>query len=525
MQLAYGYCRYSSDNQNEASIEQQKEELKKYANDHNIKIIHFYCDEAKSGTKDNREEFQHMISDCTKKKKEVDAVLVWKTDRFARNTQDSLFYKYKLDKVQIKLISITQPIDNSTPEGNLMYTILAGMDEYYSQNLASNVRRALKFNANQCLTNGGTAPLGYDIVDRKYVINEEEAPIVKLIYTEYLSGKSYYDIINMLNKRGYKTKKNLPFKKNSLYEILHNEKYIGTYIYNKGTGNKRHIVRDDMIKVENAFEPIISKEMFYKVQEQTKSNQKNTGQYKAKNVYLLSGLIFCGKCGSRYCGQTTHKTKNGKTYESSFYVCGNRNKVGKCNNHRIKKDEIENFIINSLIETILNGKNINELAQNIEIQYNNLKSDNSELLKISKKKLAEVKDKLDKTAELLIETGNKTLIKKLEEYEEEQESLEKDIAFYETTATSSITAKDVTNILKQDINLLKNASKEEMKNIIRKYISRITVFEDKLQIDYTFSNNISIRTFEWSSVTSTRHICDFSIFVKIEDFIVCKRRI
>lgn len=154
---AYGYCRYSSDNQNEASIEQQKNELLEYAQKNNITIIDFYCDEAKTATKDDRENFQLMMIDC--KKQLIDYVLVWKTDRFARNTQDALFYKMKLEKLGIKLISITQPIDSSTPEGNLMYTMLAGMDEYYSKNLASNVKRALKMNARNCQFNGGTPPL------------------------------------------------------------------------------------------------------------------------------------------------------------------------------------------------------------------------------------------------------------------------------------------------------------------------------------------------------------------------------
>lgn len=115
--LAYGYCRYSSDLQNEASIEQQHNELLNYAKTHDISIVKFYDDEAKSGTKDSRESFQNMINDC--KLKEVSAILVWKTDRFARNTQDSLFYKFQLEKLNIKLISITQPIDNTSPERKL----------------------------------------------------------------------------------------------------------------------------------------------------------------------------------------------------------------------------------------------------------------------------------------------------------------------------------------------------------------------------------------------------------------------
>jgi DNA invertase Pin-like site-specific DNA recombinase len=125
MIYAYGYCRFSSTNQDEKSIAQQKMELEEFAKRNNVTIIDYYCDEAKTGTADNRDYFQNMISDCIKLKK-VQAVLVWKTDRFARNAQDNLFYRSKLNKVGVKLISITQlGANDDTPEGKLMSTMLA----------------------------------------------------------------------------------------------------------------------------------------------------------------------------------------------------------------------------------------------------------------------------------------------------------------------------------------------------------------------------------------------------------------
>ena len=185
--LAYGYCRYSSDLQNEKSIEQQKMELEEYARKNNIKIIKYYIDEAQSGRNDTRANFQSMISDACKLK-EVQAILVWKTDRFARKAMDNLYYRAKLEKNGVKLISITQPFDSETAEGKLMTTLLAGMDEYFSQNLASNVKRALKNNAQNLQFNGGIPPLGYDIVDKKYVINEQESKIVQEIFDMYITG-------------------------------------------------------------------------------------------------------------------------------------------------------------------------------------------------------------------------------------------------------------------------------------------------------------------------------------------------
>lgn len=126
-----------------------------------------------------------------------------------------------------------------------MSTMLAGMDEYFSQNLASNVKRALKDNAHNCQFNSGIAPLGYDIINKKYVINEQESKIVKEIYNMYIEmGMSYIDIALDLNMKGYKTKKNKKFAKTSVMSILENEKYTGKYIFNKGTKNSHRGIRE-----------------------------------------------------------------------------------------------------------------------------------------------------------------------------------------------------------------------------------------------------------------------------------------
>jgi len=493
--FAYGYCRYSSSNQNELSIEQQHKELENYAKSNNITIVKFFDDRAKSGTKDNRDSFQDMVNEC--KKKEVQAVLVWKTDRFARNTQDSLYYKMKLEKLGVDLISITQPIDTSSPEGNLMYTMLASMDEYYSKNLASNVRRALNYNANQCLSNGGTAPLGYDIIDRKYVINEKESKIVQFIYNKYLEGYSYYDIIELCNKNGYKTKKSQEFKKNSIYEILHNEKYTGTYIYNKSSGNNRHKINENIIKIENAFAPIISKEQFQQVQDKTEKNKRSSAQYKANEVYLLSGIMFCGKCGSKYTGQTTHKMKNNNEYTSSYYVCGNRNKIGKCNNHRINRYKIEDDIAKLLYEKILNGNSIDILLEKIQIEYKKVVKQNNSYLNDLKQELRNVNDKINNLLLLAEENPLKSILAKIQTLESQKDDIIFRIEHLDVTANNKITSEKVKEMLNKDIKNLKSGSKMELKKLINKYIRRITVFENKIEIEYIFTSVNDVLNMQW----------------------------
>ena len=515
---AYGYCRYSSDLQNEASIEQQKNELIEYANKNNITIIDFYCDEAKSGTKDTRENFQCMISDC--KNKLVDCILVWKTDRFARNTQDSLFYKMKLEKLGIKLISITQPIDSSTPEGQLMYTLLAGMDEYYSKNLASNVKRALKMNANNCQFNGGIAPLGYDIVDKKYVINEQERVIIEKIFNWYVNGLGIIEIALKLNLEGYKTKKGKPFSKNSIYDIIGNEKYTGTYIFNKGTKNSHRISTKDEIRIEDGIPPIISKELYKKAMDMRRKNKQAPASKSNKNIYLLSGKIICGKCGGNYVGQTTSKTKNNKTYIKGWYHCTNRNALSKCDNHRIEQDIIENFVVNKLIETITNGKTIETVLDNIKIEYEKLK-DMTEIDNL-KTRLKEIQNECDHIVDNISKTGSDRLISRLDYLENIEKDLKEKIEFLENTSSINIDANKITDILKKDINKLREGSKEELKILIQKYIKKIIIYDDKFSIEYNFTDVIHNINFVILSSTEPSLPDKYTIFFEI-DLILRKR--
>ena len=138
------YARYSSDNQREESIEGQLRECQDFAEKNDITILNTYIDRAFSAKTDNRPEFQHMIADS--KKKMFDVVLVWKYDRFARNRLDSLMYKQLLQRNDIKLISVTEPIMNSSV-GIIVESMIDSYNEYYSAELAEKVTRGMTENA------------------------------------------------------------------------------------------------------------------------------------------------------------------------------------------------------------------------------------------------------------------------------------------------------------------------------------------------------------------------------------------
>ena len=232
------YARYSSDSQREASIEGQLRDCKDYAEKNGITVVGTYIDRAYSAKTDDRPDFQRMIKDSGKKI--FDVVLVWKLDRFARNRFDAVNYKYQLEKNGVHLVSAMEPISQG-PEGIMVESMLIGMAEYYSAELALKVARGERENALQCKYNGGVVPLGFTIgkEDRLYHIDPETAPIVQEIFTRYADGEPAEKIAASLNERGLRTRTGKPFVKNSFFQIFRNRRYIGEYRYKCGNA-KRH---------------------------------------------------------------------------------------------------------------------------------------------------------------------------------------------------------------------------------------------------------------------------------------------
>ena len=220
------YARYSSDSQREASIEGQLRDCKDYAERNGITVVGTYIDRAYSAKTDDRPEFQRMVQDSARKI--FDAVLVWKLDRFARNRYDAVFYKRQLEKSGVHLVSVMEPISDG-PEGIMVESLLIGMAEYYSAELAIKVARGERENALKCKYNGGVVPLGYVIgkEDRLYHIDPETAPIVQEIFTRYADGEPAEKIASSLNERGLRTRTGKPFVKNSFFQIFKNRRYIG----------------------------------------------------------------------------------------------------------------------------------------------------------------------------------------------------------------------------------------------------------------------------------------------------------
>jgi len=222
-----------------------------------------------------------------------------------------MYRKKKLKDCGIKLISILEQLDDS-PESIILESVLEGMAEYYSKNLAREVMKGMKENALQCKHTGGIPPLGYNVNnDKKYEINESEAVIVRKIFDLYLNGHVTNTIANKLNELGFNGKTGKPFKPANLRDILANEKYSGTYFFNKRISGKKHnrMYKDEseIIRIENGMPVIIEKEVFEMVQRRLESTKKQP-RTETKRFYLLTGLITCGICGNSYSGYGGYAT-------------------------------------------------------------------------------------------------------------------------------------------------------------------------------------------------------------------------
>lgn len=224
MERAVIYARYSSEKQNEQSIEGQLHECDAFAKTHDLLIVKTYIDRALSAKTDNRPSFRQMIKDSNNGT--FDAVIVYKTDRFARNRYDSALYKAKLKKNNIKIFYAKENIPDG-PEGIILESMLEGFAEYYSAELSQKVKRGIKENVRKGLSFGGSCPYGYKIIDKKYTINTIQQPHVKKIFTEYAAGRRAVDIFADLNSLPDYAGKGHKWNRSSLNRMLSNKKYIG----------------------------------------------------------------------------------------------------------------------------------------------------------------------------------------------------------------------------------------------------------------------------------------------------------
>lgn len=483
------YARFSSDNQREESIEAQLRALYDFCKKNNVVVIAEYIDRAKSATSDDRPEFLKMIKDA--KHGGFDFVIVHKLDRFARNRTDSSIYRYELNKHGVEIISVIENFDDS-PESYMMMGVMETINEYYSANLAREVRKGLLENAYKCMATGGTPPFGLKIdpKTKRYVINEDEAPAIVHIFESVKNGVGYGQITNELNVMGYVTRFGKPFGKNSLHEILRNEKYKGVFIYNRAVSRDKRGRRnyhkskyeEDIIRIEGGVEAIIDPETFDMVAKIIASRRRDTPS-NAKEVYLLTGKMFCSECGAAYIGNRKQPWKGGNVYV--VYRCGGRSLKASvhCHNKEIRRELIEDFVIRELARVIFNPETIDEIIRS----YSSFSEKNNkaefEKQEAIRKNISAVKLKITNLVSVMANTGSSTLVSALEELEQEQRKLEGDLANKLTgTAATFVDEDKIRKAYALAREQFLNGTLKERQLLINHYVNKVVIFEDNVEV-------------------------------------------
>lgn len=493
MKIAAAYIRVSTEDQIEYSPDSQLKAIQNYAqkNGYYLPEQYIFMDEGITGRNTKkREGFKQMISLAKTKPKPFDLILVWKYSRFARNREDSVVYKSMLRKqCGIDVVSISEAVGDDKMS-ILFEAMIEAMDEYYSINLAEEVKRGMTEKAKR----GGilsVAPFGYEVKNGEYVIVEQEAEVIRTVFSEYAMGSGFLTLAKKLNALGVTTHRGNPIENRTVEYWLNNPVYIGKIRWNPTGRTSRDYHNKNLIISDGTHKPIINDELWNITQQRLRENKQIYKKYSrdpSKGMaHWMNGVLRCGKCGRSL------------VYCSGFYYCSNKGR-GLCpGNGSVSANVIAKMVI-SKFEQLLDCEDI---QLNFE-KKNNLdcvKDSVSDTLRIIKLKIDETDKRLERAREAYeadIDTideykANKNRIlnekKSLEQLlNEEQLSIKKN------NTDCRVNKKNITKI-KEDIkkvsDILKSGNiKNEEKNTVLKSIIKeiVKTGEDGRTFNFVFWN-------------------------------------
>ena len=486
--LACCYTRFSTDTQNQSSTIGQLRAIKKYCEKNNIELIDTYIDEAQSGTNLNRKNFQKLMADAPTAL--WDTVVVYNMSRLSRSVKDTLLIKDEFKKMGKKILSVIENQDD-TPEGDFFNLITYGMNELFVKQFKRDSWRGLLVNANECKVHGGIPPLGYTVgKDKKYIIDEEEAKIVRIIFKMTLEGHSYRDIANYLNNNGFTNRG----KKFRVYftDTLRNEKYAGVYVWNLreskerlGKKTNRKVKPDDeVIRIEGGMPQIIDKETFEKVQELMDARKRHYKPRGPKCKYLLSKLLVCGKCGRAYCGGDTW-SGSGQNYRR-YYRCTNK----MCKSKEINMNNLDKYVKQLIEKMVLNSNSV-DVYQEFINSYQEVRKRHLD------KKLRMIKMEKERLKEESVFLANQLQESLDEEYIELTRLIGKNSTERTVLSTEELKLQEelhtVSKLTKEKIlKIIRNEKKKiqtiGFKDIITNVIHKIEMYDDRIDfiIDLTY---------------------------------------
>ena len=456
------YIRVSTQEQAQEgySVGEQKDRLISFCKAHDWTVADLYVDGGFSGSNLNRPGIQKLMTETDS----FDVVLVYKLDRLSRSQRDTL---YLIEDVflpnDVDFVSMQESFDTSTPFGKAMIGLLAVFAQLEREQIKERTRMGRAARAKLGLFHGGGfVPVGYNYVDGRLVPDPYEAEQVRLIYKWYLSGLSLWAIKKRLNEGGYTNKHRSYSSYTSIRNVLENPLYTGQIHFGD-------------VVVDNAHERLISDEDFRAVQVLRKKAHDKLTATPFQSKHLLTGLLFCGNCGARFCRR--HK----------YYTCYSVSKTmprmikdPNCKNKRWEASILEDFIDKEVRKLLKSPKIIRGLRKKSVQPVKKSPSDQIE------KRIREIDRSIDKLMGLYQADGIPPEVLR--------DSINK--LYHEKTALQeTVESKPVSEPMSFDLaqSLLSNAAQvwdfadlEQKRRILQSLIKRIIITDDNVDIEWAF---------------------------------------
>lgn len=388
----YTYTRVSTAMQIDGySLDAQKSRMKAFAQYNGYEIVNEYEDAGKSGKSiEGRLEFNRMIGDIKTSKDGVSFVLVFKLSRFGRNATDVLSTLQVMQDFGVNLICVEDGIDSSKDAGKLIISVLSAVAEIERENIRIQTMEGRIQKAREGRWNGGFAPYGYQLVNGKLEINEEEAVAIRTIFDQYINtdiganGISKHLETHGIRKIARQNGKNPLFDSGLIRKILKNPVYCGKIAYGRrktekvhGTRNKYRLVeQDDFILVEGIHAPIISEEIWKAAQVKLVSQAKkykHVNKSKDERTHLLTGIVKCPVCGvGMYANKSIKYKSDGTKYKDFYYYgCKHRSMMRghKCTyKKQVNEELLDSAVAEVIIKLVSNPRFATMMQQKINTQ-------------------------------------------------------------------------------------------------------------------------------------------------------------
>lgn len=490
MPTAFILTRYSTDNQNPDTTAVQVKKCAEYCQQHQLTVLDIFSDEAVSGMKQHRPEYDRMMA-AYQAKAGADVVVIYDQSRMFRDMVEWFNFRRQLQALGARVVSVTQPLvggDLLDPSVFVSESTMAMFNHLHVLITRQKVIEKMRYMALQGKCPGGRPPLGYDLdADRHYIINEFEAETVRRIFTMHAAGAGYGEIITAMAAQGRLTKAGRPFGKNSLHEVLKNEKYIGVLVYGAvpsvsptGRRNNHQEPAEGCVRLEGAVPRIISDELWTEVQKRMKERTHLGGRYSAKAEYLLSGKVFCGECGGAMVVAGTSSGARGQRYR--YYSCVHKRQTKTCNAKGISVPKLEQLVADAVKRQLASPEGLQNVISAAAQYRDALTQAAAPRTDELKQQLQEVTKKIRNLVDTLASgISSKAITDQLAELEDEKarlEAAERNIkaATREVGLTDAEIAEGLTKLS------LTDEKTQEGRRVLLSIVAKVVVFADHVDV-------------------------------------------